>query len=464
MLLRANVSANIIGVDRMPPTIDRLVTDSDVIAEVKLTSVAYVIRPEDQNDYDPAVVHGGTYTFSLIKPIRGSIGTVNAFDFPALYGFPYAFSLNPPHVGDALLLFLKRQGTGFVATSNVTPYYPITIPTDPRTSTVSDRDAVLSDLCNTLQDSRFRRIISNALKWVVSPNVVVAMAKYIDDPDLQIKDDALSCMAKNSQLSAIPMIVKFAEGRRATWSVNTLSLYTTPDAVPYLNPLLWNNSPAVRASALRALRTSADKSSAPYLIIALRDPTPDHSVSVSARAVLALRIMKLQHPYERDKQFIANFDVDVKEFYNWWSDELSGKHLASDDPDAAQKQEKLESQSIPTDIQDINPLLFEPYPILRERASAALLQKADRSSIPYLVLALQDPDGKVSYNAYLTLRRLLGVPSAPLSKDDYIAGQDAATKPLYAWWSDELLGKHSKVLPFAPISPDLLRSLPTPKS
>ncbi|MGI4791413.1 MAG: hypothetical protein ACRYFS_21505 [Janthinobacterium lividum] len=51
----------------------------------------------------------------------------------------------------------------------------------------------------------------------------------------------------------------------------------------------------------------------------------------------------------------------------------------------------------------------------------------------------------MSYVAYKTLHRL--IPSLGTARDSgsFTANHDAATQPLYDWWRDELLGKHSSI-------------------
>jgi HEAT repeat protein len=436
--------------------VDRLVTASDIVAVMKVVAVHPVPVPMQDGNKGPAIIDGGTFELTIVHGIKGQAPSTLTVDFPPQYPNPFPQQFIKVQAGNNILVFLHKNTTGYEPTSTKAPFYPVVLPASFQYGQADPLAVVHELLSVTLTAPLLREFTAYTLIKVKDPDVVLAMSKYIDDSDESVKSDALSCMAVNSQVAAIPMIVKYEESmeNRGQFALPALylSLYTSKGDGPYLNPLVWNTSSFIRGQALMGLYGSADQSSAPYLILALRDPTPNFEAAAGARLDIAKNILKEIRPDEETSQFAAHYSSEVQVFYDWWSDELSGKHLASDDPDAAQKQEKLESQSIPTDIQDINPLLFEPYPVLRERASAALLQKADRSSIPYLVLALQDPDSKVSYNAYLTLRRLLGVPSAPLSEVDYLAGQDAAIKPLYAWWSDELSGKHSKVLPVAPVN------------
>jgi HEAT repeat protein len=114
-----------------------------------------------------------------------------------------------------------------------------------------------------------------------------------------------------------------------------------------------------------------------------------------------------------------------------------GKHLAADKRTIpAEKRAALKT------LDGLNKTLFEPYPELREAAIVALGARADNSSIPYLALALQDPDQKVSYGAYRLLVRLTGAGKPAAGEAEYAASTDMVKAPLYAWWADELNGKH----------------------
>jgi HEAT repeat protein len=431
------------------PLVDQLVTASDVVAVMRVVSVVPVPAQMQDGNKGPAIIDGGAFKLSIVRSIKGEPPSTLAIDFPPQYPDPFPQRVIKIQPGENILVFLNKGNAGYEPASTEVPFYPVILPSSLQDGQ-ADPLAVVHELLDvTLAAPRFREFTAYALIKVRGPDVVLAMSKYIDDPDESVKSDALSCMAVNSQVAAIPMIVKYAKSLlkegRIPLPAFYLSQYTLKGDAPYLNPLVWSDSSFIRVQALRALYASADQSSAPYLILALRDPTPNFEAAAGARLDLAKNILKDIQPDEDTSQFAAHYNSEVQVFYDWWSDELQGKHLASDDPDVTKKEKEAESQTIPTDVQDINPLLFQPYPALRERAIVALAHKADRSSIPYLVLALQDPDGDVSYNAYVNLRRLLGVSGNPFSETDYSANQADATKPLYAWWSNEMLGKHMVV-------------------
>jgi hypothetical protein len=73
---------------------------------------------------------------------------------------------------------------------------------------------------------------------------------------------------------------------------------------------------------------------------------------------------------------------------------------------------------------------------------AALEKLADRSSIPYLLIAVQDPDSTIAYTAYKKFFRLVDGQGLGQPRQAFEADREAVVKPLYDWWRDDLQGKH----------------------
>jgi len=226
---------------------------------------------------------------------------------------------------------------------------------------------------------------------------------------------------------------------KSTASVLALGHYQTREAVPYLNPLLFSSSYYVRINTMNALNHLADSSSIPYLLLAVRDPDYQHFIPESAYDLLHNMIPSLGPPQGRG-YFFLNRSEETGKLYGWWNDELLGKHLGQGT-----------QVSVPTPLPDtpslLNPLLFTPDTAIRRSVVAKLSQSVDASSIPYLILALQDPDPNqddknVSYVAYKTLDRLIPSIGTAQSSDRYFSDRSDATQPIYDWWQDELNGKH----------------------
>lgn len=90
----------------------------------------------------------------------------------------------------------------------------------------------------------------------------------------------------------------------------------------------------------------------------------------------------------------------------------------------------------------LNPLLFHVAEYVRVNTATALRDLANSTSIPYLVLALHDPNAFVNYDAYATLCRLIPILGPLKTISEFEGHREEILKPVYAWWRDELDGKH----------------------
>ena len=59
---------------------------------------------------------------------------------------------------------------------------------------------------------------------------------------------------------------------------------------------------------------------------------------------------------------------------------------------------------------------------------------AMQDDVPYLILALHDPDLDLSYQAYKTLHTILKLPSVLVDKLTYKTEPDLAAQSIYTWW------------------------------
>ncbi len=134
--------------------------------------------------------------------------------------------------------------------------------------------------------------------------------------------------------------------------------------------------------------------------------------------------------------FVKNRDSEKQKIVAWWQDELSGKHPA--DPDEKPFVELRQSQRFEaTDLPQLNQGLFMKSEITRRAAMRGLEQFADQSSIPYLLIALYDPQPEIAFNAYTILHRLvpdLGVATVNKWKTE----QAMQTKMAFDWWQKYL--------------------------
>ncbi len=101
----------------------------------------------------------------------------------------------------------------------------------------------------------------------------------------------------------------------------------------------------------------------------------------------------------------------------------------------------------PKAVAALNRLLFDESEFTRLNAIMALRPIADETSIPFLMVALRDPEPQrmVCYDAYATLCRLERL---PLQTMDYFAAhRDELTKPLYNRYADRLEAEKNSKMP-----------------
>lgn len=230
-----------------------------------------------------------------------------------------------------------------------------------------------------------------------------------------------------------------------------------PEAIPYLNPLLFETNQYVRINAVQALRNFIeiaykerkpfDKSSLPFLLLALHDSDQQKTVPFSAFVSLQRMELTQKFSFSSYDAFEKSPLTETQKLFNWWRDELSGKNKRELMPG-----ETLVVKTVPANISRLprdkavavlNPLLWEMSLQTRRAALMHLQKLADRSSIPYLLLACEDPDFDVAYGAYQLLGTLLPEVGAPVIRKTFESERAKALEPFYAWWQDELLDKHS---------------------
>lgn len=396
----------------------------------------------------------GHYSFEVLNTLKGKSTAKLNSDLPVILSLYYNDEKLMINDGSQVLLVLKPNVSGQLAPLDPTlPMIPITqeaVDSIQRTDDVQSQ--VLNLMLASAADPALRQTETYLLRNVVDPQVVAGLAPYLNDPNVETRSNVLYCMAENQQVSVIPRIAalereieKRGNGTSAD-TVVTLGDFTTPDAVPYLNPLLFEATYYTRLNTMFSLGKIADQTSAPYLILALRDPDPQKIIPSGAWGLLHRIVLALKRPPQDSDTFYRNREAETKILYDWWNDELNGKHIPN-----TPEGKKLLNYTLPdgVPVAALNTLLFQPVRTVREETISRLRKQANTSSIPYLVLALQDPDTTVAYQAYKILHRLIPTLGTGQSAAAFTANRDAATQPLYAWWNDELLGKH---LPKPPVS------------
>lgn len=387
-------------------------------------------------------IRSGIYTFRVLQTVKGQWDGTLQLSLPHYY-YSTRFGIKE---GSQVLLFLRSD-----AKRNWMPVDPLVplIRLGENTS-LNDNNAdedslsrVVALVLASLIDPVLRRENTYRLRFVVDPRIPKALSTYIDDPDITTQGNVLYSLATNQQVSAIPYIAtsqaKMSEKGSGTETVVALQQFKIPEAVRYLNPLLFEADEYTRINTAITLQRLADRSSIPYLMLALRDPETQNVVAYSAYRILHRLVPALGSPRD-PKYFEIQREAEARRVYVWWKDELAGKRVQT--PQAGEQVPKPEAEISTLSVEKLNPLLFEPIADIRRKTVAILEKRADRSSIPYLILALIDPDGTIAYRAYVTLHRLIPALGAAKSREYFETNREPAIRPIYIWWEDELTGNH----------------------
>ncbi len=389
----------------------------------------------------------GKYSIGVIQALKGQCAPTLQLNLPPLLWVYYDSAQLSAHKGDSVLLMLNKSPQGdWIPVDSTVPLIRLANGSEgPAVDKTSGAvyAQVMDLMLASLADPQVRSANIYLLRDVVNPAVAQAMKQYSNDPDLRIRDHALNCLALNQDVTVIPLIAQLETAVDRTNhgsanSVGALDNLRTPLAVPYLNPLLFQSAYFSRLNAADALRNLADQTSIPYLILALRDPDPQHIIPYQAYWTLHRLIPELGPPKDLPYFQVASA-TEVQPIYKWWQDELQGKH----------PHPLVTAPEVAKGIDATSPtaketrLLFDSSVVNRRLAVTALQKIGTRDTVPYLILALQDPDLEISYDAYTILSRL--IPNLKEVKDSaaYAINKKALNQPIYNWWEDELKGAHT---------------------
>ena len=377
----------------------------------------------------------GTYQFHVTKYLAGVGPRVLHLSLPPISKTAYGQSTFPITQGRTYLLLLRKDAAGTLApVDRNVPLIPLSDPT-PALAAVQTLQDIPKLLYMSLADAAVRAPVTALLKPLDDPNLVVDLFPYIDDTDPRTRDNILYCMAVSQQVAAIPRIAVLDEVMHKSGlvadSINALSAFKTEEAVPYLNPLIVAHSYPLRFNAMLALSSLANSSSIPYLVLALWDPDPQHMIPSDAWGLMHRLVPELKDPEGGADLFYAHRQQQTDQILRWWRDELAGKHLT--------KGATGTTAALPVSVSGLNVLLASPYVANRQAAMSKLTKSADMSSVPYLVLALQDPNKSIAFRAITILGRLAPKLAVPGTLSDFVDSRDTYTKQIMTWWQTHLL-------------------------
>ncbi len=429
-------------------SMNQIAEDSGAICLARLASFEPSSEPSDER-VRPPLLPAATYNFKIVCRIKGDLPNDVKLDSQPLDRYSYGFSEFKVAPGDLFLLFLKTS-----------PIEPLDKDL-PFIHLPNSNEEKIIDFCNknkeqspvfvianilslSLKDGKEANSLLYFLSRTKSQSVIVAASAFIKSNDLKIRDYALSALAENQQVRAIPEIASLAqENPYGTSSVIKIGEYDVEEAVPYLQPLIIGSLSRLRLNAAIALNKVQNRSSIPYLMLALWDTDSQKLIPRYADGTLHDLIPELGNIYEAGN-IQTNPEAEKRKVISWWQGELSGKHPAAPDEKPAvelRQAQRFEAKDLP----QLNQGLFMKSEITRRAAIRGLGQFADQSSIPYLLIALYDPQPEIAYGAYTILHHLvpdLGAASASKWKNE----REVQAKLAFDWWQKHLIDAEKKQL------------------
>jgi hypothetical protein len=332
--------------------------------------------------------------------------------------------------GDLALLLLRQDPKfGWQPTDRYRPFVPVALGSVAAAQGEPDMDAaVIRAVVASLADAGLRGHSLDVLKDLRHPLAEQAMEPLIADPDRRVRDLALYGMLVNQRVDLMPQVLALAaeltpdeERHGACIALWAMGRVASAEMRPYLHALLRHRSSFSRVSAYMALDAQdlIDVTTIPYLMLGLRTP------GLKEWSYMRLRHFAPSLPNYNLSYPDSVLNAAVPRAWAWWRDSLAGRVVEP----------------------RLHEALSYPDALVRRKVLAALQQVTDRSSVPPLLLALEDPDESVRYGAYTLLHRLLPElgPAQPIQR----LRQDprATLAPLWAWWTDEMLQKHLQQAP-----------------
>ena len=217
----------------------------------------------------------GDYVFQVLSALRGKSKSVLHIFLPQIDASAYGNAKPRIDKGTLAILFLTPErdskGTHWNAADPMRPL--LILGNGVQSQLNDDKKDVVTRIVNlalaSMSDPVLRCANAYALRDVVHTRIPAALLPYMDDTNKDTQANILACLATNQQVQAIPRIAQL-EGKvyREHGGVDTgngLRAYKTPDAIPFLNPLLFEVCIYTRLAAADALRDIADKLLFPIL-------------------------------------------------------------------------------------------------------------------------------------------------------------------------------------------------------
>ncbi len=290
-------------------------------------------------------------------------------------------------------------------------------------------------LAKGCEENSLRSLSVFLLSQFHTTSAMQSLAQYVNDKDDYVADDALANFARNQQVSAIPMIVARAKSFTFGASVPLISRYKVKEAKPFLEKAMFGYPSGIRLNSVMALSEMAGKNSVPFLLLALYDQDPQKFVAPYSCSVLHKVLPELPNNFTPD-QYEKQKTHERQLFFSWWHDELAGKHSGDDAKDSIEL--KAGQTHTTKELPTLNEALFMHSETTRRSAIQALDELADESSVPYLLVALRDPQGDIAFGAQRILAHLVPELGPVLSRSAFDAKQEQVAEAGAQWWPKHL--------------------------
>ena len=351
-------------------------------------------------------------------------------------------------------VLLKNEGQKLVPIDPNLFIIPLGADILPQVKGQTLRDVVLASMLDPKVAQVNARLVRG---WndreLFQPMARLAVLQGQDEDTLQVRNDALYFLLNNRQVGALDLLPLFESDlyqlrlKKKGNPVRVdcylgLDVFTSvPEALPKLNGLLFDDKDLYLRKAVRSAVVSASKKpSIPFLLFGVQT-----EIDMEQRRLCLYSLRTLIQKQDVAEKNLSPSD-EIKNFLAWWKDELSGKHPhAEDDKDRILlgEGETHDAKELP----QLNEALFMRDQTTRRAAVQALNKLADQSSVPYLIIALRDPQLDVAYGAHRILARLVPALGPFQPRATFDASRDQIAEAGVAWWSKHLQDAEEARLP-----------------
>ena len=271
----------------------------------------------------------GLYTFSIVRSLKGGASgkiTLKLMQTDKYYYYNTGF---PVKRGNLYLLFLNPGGKTYYPMNGRFPFAPLTEGAAKMTMDHANPLKLMEQmLIASLSDAKMFVPNLYLLRETYSPKLAEVAHNHLYDKEKRSAICSAFVLSFHQKPEAIPFILERSRRSFNDEFSSEISLaldhYKTVSAVKELNLTQIHPSPDVRTHGIMTLRPIADKSSLPYLMLAIEDIQP--LVRYDAFMIFN-RILTGNEPDVTTDTFHKNEEKYLNPIRLWWKDELLGSHM-----------------------------------------------------------------------------------------------------------------------------------------